>query len=72
VIMERCYVAAVSGISEGRPVVEALLDSEGTVLDGDRNPLPPDDARASVERVRRKYQDVPGDAATTRPAEAYG
>lgn len=56
VIMERCYVAAVSGISKQRPIVEALLDSEGTVLDTDRNPLSLDDARASVERVRRKYQ----------------
>jgi predicted amino acid racemase len=56
VIMERCYVAAVSGISKQRPVVEALLDSEGTVLDSDRNPMSMDNARASVERVRRKYQ----------------
>jgi hypothetical protein len=56
VIMERCYVAAVSGISKRRPIVEALLDSEGTVLDDNRNPLSLDDARASVERVRRKYQ----------------
>jgi predicted amino acid racemase len=55
VIMERCYVAAVSGISKQRPVVEAVLDSQGTHLDSDRNPLPLDDARASVERVRRKY-----------------
>jgi hypothetical protein len=58
VIMERCYVAAVSGISNQRPVVEALLDSEGTILDGDRNPLPLDDARASVDRVARRYQDA--------------
>jgi predicted amino acid racemase len=57
VIMERCYVAAVSGISEQRPIVEALLDSEGTVLDTNRNPLAPDDARASVERVGRKYRE---------------
>jgi predicted amino acid racemase len=63
VIMERCYVAAVSGISKQRPTVEALLDSEGTVLDTDRNPLSPDDARASVERVRRKYQVEGSDAA---------
>ena len=57
VIMERCYVAAVSGISTQRPIVEALLDSEGTVLDDDRNPLSLEDARASVERVRQKYQE---------------
>jgi predicted amino acid racemase len=57
VIMERCYVAPVSGISEQRPIVEALLDSEGTVLDADRNPLSLDEAHASVERVRRKYED---------------
>jgi predicted amino acid racemase len=57
VIMERCYVAAVSGISKQRPIVEALIDSFGTVLDDDRNPLPPDDARASVERVRLKYRE---------------
>lgn len=57
VIMERCYVAAVSGISTGRPVLEALLDSEGTVLDRDRNPMSLADARASVERVRRKYHE---------------
>lgn len=55
VIMERCYVAAVSGISRQAPIVEALLDSEGTVLDGDRNPVSLDEACASVERVRRKY-----------------
>jgi len=55
VIMERCYVAAVSGISAQRPNVEALLDSEGTLLDNDRNPASVDAARASVERVRRKY-----------------
>jgi hypothetical protein len=55
--MERCYVAPVSGISEQKPVVEALLDSEGTVLDADRNPLSLDEAHASVERVRRKYED---------------
>jgi predicted amino acid racemase len=61
VIMERCYVAAVSGISRQRPIVEALLDSEGTVLDGDRNPLSLADARDSVERVRRKYQEPAND-----------
>jgi predicted amino acid racemase len=55
VIMERCYVAAVSGVAAQKPVVEALLDSEGTVLDDDRNPVPLDAARASVERVRQKY-----------------
>jgi predicted amino acid racemase len=55
VIMERCYVAAVSGISTSTPIVEALLDSEGTLLDADRNPVSLDHARASVERVRRKY-----------------
>jgi predicted amino acid racemase len=58
VIMERCYVAAVSGISKGRPVVEALLDSEGTILDGERNPVSLDTARASVERVRKKYLET--------------
>jgi predicted amino acid racemase len=63
VIMERCYVAAVSGISKQRPVVEALLDSQGTVLDSDRNPLSLNDARASVERVRRKYNEPASDAA---------
>jgi predicted amino acid racemase len=63
VILERCYVAAVSGISKRRPIVEALLDSEGSVLDGDRNPLSVDDARASVERVRRKYQEPESDTA---------
>jgi predicted amino acid racemase len=57
VIMERCYVAAVSGISAQKPIVEALLDSEGTILDANRDPLAPDDARASVERVRRKYRE---------------
>jgi hypothetical protein len=62
VILERCYVAAVSGISSQSPVVEALLDSEGTVLDSNRNPLALDDARASVERVRRKYKEPASDA----------
>ena len=36
-------------------LVEALLDSEGTLLDSDRNPASMDTARASVERVRGKY-----------------
>lgn len=57
VIMERCYVAAVSGISTQRPIVEALLDSEGTVLDENRNPLSLEEARASVERVRQTYRE---------------
>jgi predicted amino acid racemase len=56
VIMERCYVAAVSGTSTQRPIVEALLDSEGTVLDENRNPLTLEEARASVDRVRQKYR----------------
>jgi predicted amino acid racemase len=55
VIMERCYVAAVSGIASGRPVVEALLDSEATLLDSDRNPLSLEESRASVERVGAQY-----------------
>lgn len=59
VIMERCYVAPVSGISTGRPVVEALLDSEATLLDASRNPLSVDDSRASVERVGRAYARLP-------------
>jgi hypothetical protein len=52
-------VAAVSGISTGRPVVEALLDSEATLLDASRNPLSVDDSRASVERVGRAYARLP-------------
>jgi predicted amino acid racemase len=56
VIMERCYVAPVSGIAQQRPVVEALLDSEGTVLDENRNPLSLEEARVSVDRVRKKYR----------------
>jgi hypothetical protein len=55
--MERCYVAAVSGISTQRPIVEALLDSEGTVLDENRNPLPVEEARASVNRVQQQYRE---------------
>ena len=51
------YVAAVSGISKQRPIVEALLDSEGTVLDENRNPLSLEEARASVNRVQQKYQE---------------
>jgi predicted amino acid racemase len=57
VIMERCYVAAISGISTQRPIVEALLDSEGSILDENRNPLPLEEARASVDRVRKTYRD---------------
>jgi predicted amino acid racemase len=62
VIMERCYVGAVSGISQGRPKLEALLDSHGTMLDESRNPLSLEDARASVTRVRRQYRDAARDA----------
>jgi predicted amino acid racemase len=62
VIMERCYVAAVSGISRSRPVLEALLDSHGTMLDESRNPLSLKDARASVDRVRRQYREVASEA----------
>jgi hypothetical protein len=55
VIQERCYVAAVSGVSEGRPVVEGLCDSAATVLDRDFNPVNLDAARASVARVAELY-----------------
>jgi predicted amino acid racemase len=55
VIMERCYVAAVSGVSTGKPIVEALLDSEATILDAERNPLSLEDSRASVKRVGNAY-----------------
>jgi predicted amino acid racemase len=57
VIIERCYVAAVSGISRRKPVVEALMDSEATLLDSERNPLSMDESRASVERVGREYAE---------------
>jgi predicted amino acid racemase len=59
VIMERCYVAAVSGIASGRPRVEALFDSEATMLDGARNPVGADETRVSVERVGRAYSRDP-------------
>ena len=55
VIMERCYVAAVSGIASGKPVVEALLDSEATILDRNRNPLSLEKSRDSVARVGAQY-----------------
>jgi predicted amino acid racemase len=59
VIMERCYVAAVSGIASGRPKVEALLDSQATMLDGDRNPFTVHEMCASVDRVGRVYNRNP-------------
>jgi hypothetical protein len=40
-----------------RPIVEALLDSEGTVLDENRNPLSLEAARASVNRVQQNYRE---------------
>lgn len=55
VIMERCYVAAVSGISRGEPRLEALFDNGLTMLDSDFRPLPLEAARQSVERVAHQY-----------------
>jgi predicted amino acid racemase len=55
-MVERCYVAAVSGISRGEPTFEALFDNGLTMLDADLEPLPLASARDSVERVAREYE----------------
>ncbi len=54
-VVERGYVAAVSGVSRGQPKLEALLDNAANVLDEDRNPVPVQEAMLSVDRVAREY-----------------
>jgi predicted amino acid racemase len=53
--MNRCYVAAVSGISKNQPKVEGLFDSATNELTQDFEPVPPHETRVRVERVSRSY-----------------
>lgn len=55
---ERGYVAAVSGVSRGKPKLEGLFDNAVTMLDENFNPISLQDAIASVERVSREYADA--------------
>jgi predicted amino acid racemase len=54
-IVERCYVAAVSGIARGKPQLEGLFDNGLTMLGSEFEPLPLETALASVERVGNDY-----------------
>jgi predicted amino acid racemase len=54
--VERGYVAAVSGVSAGKPELRGLFDNATSMLDEDFNPVPLADALASIERVSRDYR----------------
>jgi predicted amino acid racemase len=54
-LVERGYVAAVSGISRGEPKVEGLFDACCNPLDEEFQPAPVSEVLESLERVRRQY-----------------
>ncbi len=53
--MNRCYVAAVSGISTSQPKLEGLFDSAANELDRNFEPIAPDATRIRIDRVARSY-----------------
>jgi predicted amino acid racemase len=52
---ERCYVAGVSGIQSGRPVVRGLFDNACNMLGPDLNPVGLGDALDSIAQVSADY-----------------
>jgi predicted amino acid racemase len=55
IFVNRCYVAAVSGISRGQPKLEGLFDSACNELDENFEPIPAPITRARIERVAQSY-----------------
>jgi predicted amino acid racemase len=63
IFMNRAYVAAVSGISTGRPRVEGLFDSATNELDADFSPIAPLETRTRAEALAAQYAAVAPSAA---------
>jgi predicted amino acid racemase len=55
VFMNRCYVAAVSGIASGNPKLEGLFDTGCNELDGDLQPIPAAETRKRLAAVGATY-----------------
>jgi predicted amino acid racemase len=55
IFMNRCYVAAVSGISSGAPKLEGLFDNACNELDEDFAPIPASETRKRLAAVRAAY-----------------
>ena len=56
--VERGYVAAVSGISEGKPRLRGLFDNACNMLDEEFNPIALEEAMESIEQVSREYAEA--------------
>jgi predicted amino acid racemase len=55
IFMNRCYVAAVSGVSRGKPKLEGLFDCAGNELDERFEPVPTAESRRRLAAVRSAY-----------------
>lgn len=55
IFVNRSYVAAVGGISRGKPKLEGVFDSACNELDEGLVPIPAAETRARIERVARTY-----------------
>ncbi|HEY7030499.1 MAG TPA: alanine racemase [Thermomicrobiales bacterium] len=56
--MTRSYVAAVSGVSTGEPVVWGIFDHATTMLDDNHDPVPPVDVKARMAELAAHYAPV--------------
>lgn len=57
--MNRCYVAAVSGVSRSQPKVEGLFDSAANELDDNFETLPPAVTRIRAHRIAESFTAGP-------------
>jgi len=51
----RAHTAVISGISEGKPVLEGVFDSMSNMLDIDYNPLPVQEVIRKIDETLKKY-----------------
>jgi predicted amino acid racemase len=51
----RAHTAAVSGISEGKPVMEGIFDHAGHMLNKDYNPIPIKDVISKIDNAVKRY-----------------
>jgi hypothetical protein len=51
----RAHVAVVSGISEGKPVLEGLFDQACNMLDKDYTPVPVPEVIGKIDAAVKKY-----------------
>jgi predicted amino acid racemase len=56
--MTRSYVAAVSGVATGEPVIRGIFDHAATMLDEDHEPIPTIDVKARLVELAAHYAPV--------------